>query len=88
MKHAPAVDDRMTAGAGIYYPATLPGQQTVHLARTEARKGRAPALFAICPSGPGGELERAERKPWYKRARWCPACEAYREHVRHAHGEI
>src|SRR4051794_22980596 len=50
------------AGAPTLWPA-VDAAGVVHLAYTEARKGREPALFACCPDGRKlGELERAERR--------------------------
>lgn len=79
--------DRMQAGAGVFYPGVVPGHDVVHLGRTEARKGREPALFAICPGGPVDELDRAAARRIWHRVKWCPSCKSYADHVREEHGE-
>lgn len=59
----------------------------IHLGRAEARKGRLPALFAICPGGVRlGELDPVPTTitpRWWRRASmWCPQCKSYLVHRR------
>lgn len=73
------------AGAAVLYPAqTITGSRVLHLARTEARRGREPALIGVCPRLEGVELDRARRPAWWRlrRVRWCPDCEAYARYLR------
>lgn len=85
----------VVAGAPIVYPGRVDGDGPLHLGRTEARKGRGPAVIGICPPAHAVELVRAVESPrrwWWPRrraAKWCPYCAQLRDHLRdiaRAHG--
>jgi hypothetical protein len=75
------------AGAPMVWPAWDPVAGVVHLARTEARRDRSPALLAVCPDGPRVELELvpARRFDRVRRPRrWCEDCADYRDYLARA----
>ena len=77
--------DRVVAGSPVMWPAvTGDGSRVLHLARSEARKKRDPALVGICTALRDIELLPARRRPWWRRwrrRRWCPDCGAYKAYL-------